>query len=368
MKPGPDRMSTDILITGTGMFAGRIALDIAATAKTPVSVVVAGRNSDRLDWLRTAGNARAAMFGTPARIASHRIDLLAPDACAELLKAYRPRIVVQAASIQTSAVIADKGSRWSDLVREGGLSATAVFQCFISRRMAAAIAGEAPGTAFINCSFPDVVNGMIAAMGYEVLCGTGNVAILSNIFQGCPGRPDGDLRVLAQYQCLAPWRRPAAERSGAPPPRVFIGDAEVPDVFKTFASCRLTPEPAIEVSGASGVTLMLAMIAGTPWRGHVPGPAGLPGGYPVEVAGNRIDLDLPAGIKEAEAIAWNDAFEQKKGLTVKGRRASFNGRLAELLAAERFAYAEGFEVDDLEEVCRDMLDLRDKLLAAPPAG
>lgn len=54
-------MSSDVLITGSGMFAGRIALDIASTAKTPINVVIAGRNKMRLDWLKTAGNARAAM-------------------------------------------------------------------------------------------------------------------------------------------------------------------------------------------------------------------------------------------------------------------------------------------------------------------
>lgn len=361
-------MNTDILITGTGMFAGRIALDIAATAKTPVSVVVAGRNTDRLDWLRTAGNARAAMFGTPARIASHQIDLLQPDAGAALIRKFAPRLVVQAASIQTSAVIADQGSRWSELVRKGGLSATAVFQCLITHRIAKAIASEAPGTPLINCSFPDVVNGMIAAMGHDVLCGTGNVAILSNIFQGNPSRPEGHLRVLAQYQCLAPWRRPASERAGMIAPRVFIDDDEIDDVFAAFAGCRLTPEPAIEVSGASGVTLMLAMIAGTPWTGHVPGPNGLPGGYPVRVANNDISLDLPQGLTDEAAIAWNDGFEQKSGLTVSGRRARFNGLLRDLLAAEHFAFADGFELENIEEVCRDMLGLRDSLLQSPPKG
>src|SRR4051794_1530883 len=44
----------DILIFGTGNFAGRIALDLAATASEPVTVALAGRNRERLDWLRTA--------------------------------------------------------------------------------------------------------------------------------------------------------------------------------------------------------------------------------------------------------------------------------------------------------------------------
>ena len=44
---GSGAMTTDILLLGTGAFAGR--------------------NGARLDWLRTAANARAAIFGTQAR-------------------------------------------------------------------------------------------------------------------------------------------------------------------------------------------------------------------------------------------------------------------------------------------------------------
>lgn len=358
-------MTSDVLITGTGMFAGRIALDIAATAKEPVSVAIAGRNLDRLQWLETAGNARAAMFGTAAKFKAHRVDLMKKGASEAILSKVQPRIVVQAASIQTSSVISDKGSRWTELVKEGGLSATAVFQALISSRMAAAIGKLQPGTALINCSFPDVVNGLIAAMGHDVLCGTGNVAILSNVFRGAPSRPDGLLRVLAHYQCLSPWRQPAADRSG-PAPRVFADDVEIADPFTIFRDCKLTPEPAIEISGASGVTLILALAAGNAWAGHVPGPHGLPGGYPVKVSENgSMSLDLPGSVSIDEAIAWNDAFERECGLTVSGGRARYNGRLAELLRAEGFTYADGFNVAGLEEVCTDMLALRDRLMAEP---
>lgn len=357
-------MSVDILITGTGMFAGRMLLDIAATAREPVTVMIAGRNVDRLDWLRTAGNSRAAMFGTPAKIVSHRIDLVEDRASERLLELAKPRIVVQAASIQTSAVIAQKGSRWSSLVARGGLSATAVFQALISSRMAAAIAATAPGTHYINCSFPDVVNGMLAEMGYDVLCGTGNVAILSNVFDGSDAKPAGEtLRVLAHYQNLAPWRRPAGERKAFAPPRVFAGSAEIDDVFETFKNARLTPEPAIEISGASGVTLMLALAADRDWFGHAPGPHGRSGGYPVRYVDGVFGLDLPDGLSETDAVAWNDTFERGNGLTVANGRAHHHGRLKELLGEEGFDHAEGFALADLESVCVDFARLRDRLAA-----
>ena len=108
------------------------------------------------------------------------------------------------------------------------------------------------------------------------------------------------LKVLAHYQNLAPWRQPPETRTGRSA-RVWIDNEEVADVYARFAGVRLTREPAIEISGPSGVPLMLAMAAGKNWNGHVPGPHGLPGGYPVKFSAGRLDLDLPARARAARS-------------------------------------------------------------------
>lgn len=355
----------DLLVSGTGGFAARIAFDIAATADEPVVVVIAGRNRERLNWLRTAANARAALFGKKARFTTHAVDLLAANASDEMLAANEPRIVVQAASIQTSQVIAQTGNAWTQLVTEGGLSATAVFQALLSSRVAAAITRSGKAVPLVNCGFPDVVNGMIRAMGHDVACGMGNVAILSNVFAGSAATPAGsEVKVLAHYQNLAAWRRRPQERGGRAP-RVWLDGAEVGDVYGHFADIQLTPEPVIEISGASGVPMLLAMAAGRPWRGHVPGPNGLPGGYPVRLADGQLELDLPPGIAAAEAIAWNASFEEENGLVVSSDgHASFTGILGERIAAHLPPLRHGFAVRELEAVCEDLLELRSALMKA----
>lgn len=353
--------SCDILVSGTGGFAARIVFDIAATAKSPVRVVIAGRNRERLQWLRTAANARAAIFGCPASFSTYEVDLLADGAATALIEATRPAVTVQAASIQTSQVIAASGTAWTRLVAEGGLSATAVFQALISARVAEAITSLKHRTAFINCCFPDVVNGMIAALGHDVACGMGNVAILSNVFAGS-GVVTGSIKVLAHYQNLSAWRRPAKERSG-PAPRVWVDGREIEDVFATFAQVQLTPEPVIDISGASGVPMLLAMAKGEGWQGHVPGPGGLPGGYPVVLSEQGLQLALPAGLSREEAIGWNAGFEARSGLIVEGTRIRYTGVLEQRLREQAPTLADGFAMADLEAVCRDMLDLRSRLSA-----
>lgn len=353
----------DILISGTGGFAARIAFDIAAIAREPVEVIIAGRNLERLNWLRTAANARAALFGAAARFTTHAIDLLAPDASDALLAATGPRIVVQAASIQTSQVIAQSGNAWTRLVTEGGLSATAVFQALISARVAAAITRAGKPVTLVNCSFPDVVNGMIRAMDHDVACGMGNVAILSNVFAGSAASPEGaEVKVLAHYQNLSAWRRRPEERGGRAP-RVWLDGKEVADVYARFADIQLTPEPVIEISGASGVPMLLAMAAGKPWQGHVPGPNGLPGGYPVRLVEGRLELDLPPGLAREEAIAWNASFEAANGLVVSPEgKATFTGVLGGAIAGHLPQLRDGFDVRELEAVCETLLGLREMLM------
>jgi hypothetical protein len=350
----------DILIFGTGNFAGRIAFDIAATAPAPVKVVIAGRNRDRLKWLRTAGNARAAMFERPAHFMSHEVDLSVVNAAAEAIAAAEPKVVVQAASLQTGNVISTQDNAWTKLVAEGGLSATAVLQAPLSIAVARAVKAVRPQAYFINCCFADVVNPLIAALDLPIACGVGNVAILANAFAGTLASGQ-QLKVLAHYQNLAPWRRTAETRHG-PSARVWIDDEEVADVYRRFADVQLTREPAIEISGASGVPLMLAMAHGHDWRGHVPGPRGLPGGYPVRLKAGDIDLDLPASLTRSEAIAWNLRYEQDSGLVVgSDGRATYTGTLRERLAALSPGLAGGFHVGDIDNVYRDMNDLRSRL-------
>jgi hypothetical protein len=354
-------LRADILIFGTGNFAGRIALDLAATASESVTVAIAGRNVERLSWLRTAGNARAAMFGRPARFVTHNVDLSGATAAAETIAAVAPKVVVQAASFQSGAVISNQGNAWTRLVAEGGLSATAVLQAPLSIAVARAVKAAPRQAYFINCCFADVVNPLIAALHLPISCGVGNVAILANAFAGSLALGPGRLKVLAHYQNLAPWRRPAETRTERSA-RVWIDEQEVENVYARFSAVQLTREPAIEISGASGVPLFLAMAHGRDWSGHVPGPHGLPGGYPVRLTGGTLDLDLPSALTREEAIAWNLRYEEESGLVVSpDGRATYTGTLRERLQALSPALAGGFHVRDIAHVYRDMNDLRSRL-------
>ena len=177
-----------------------------------------------------------------------------------------------------------------------------------------------------------------------------------------PRRPSAEIKVLAHYQNLAAWRRRPDERGGRAP-RVWLDGEEVEDVYGRFADIQLTPEPVIEISGASGVPMLLALAAGRPWSGHVPGPNGLPGGYPVRLTDGALELDLPNGVTEAEATAWNASFEAENGLVVSPEgKIGFTGVLGERLSEHVPALRNGFAVQELEAVCEELLQLRSALM------
>ena len=150
-----------------------------------------------------------------ARRASCRIevDLSVANAAADAIAAVEPKVVVQAASFQSGSVISNQGNAWTRLVAEGGLSATAVLQAPLSIEVARAVKAVRPQAHFINCCFADVVNPLIAALDLPITCGVGNVAILANAFSGALALGPGRLKMLAHYQNLAPWRRPAETRA-----------------------------------------------------------------------------------------------------------------------------------------------------------
>jgi hypothetical protein len=134
----------DLVLCGTGTFAARILFDLAATASQPVSVVVVGRNASRLAWLRTAANARAAMFGSGVRVQDHVMASFATDHIADLLGKLRPRVVANTASARGGRVVMAQPDGWTRLTQQAGLGISAILQARLSLQVAHAVAVAAP--------------------------------------------------------------------------------------------------------------------------------------------------------------------------------------------------------------------------------
>ena len=142
---------------------------------------------------------------------------------------------------------------------------------------------------------------------------------------------------------------------------MWIEGKEIDDVYERFSRVRLTKGPAIPISGCTVMPIILGLAGHRDYVGHVTGPHGLPGGYPVTIKNRNLELDLPKGIGRDEAIAWNRRYEEENGLTVDDGRVVYHGRLRDELARHSPDLAKGFQVRDLEQVFVEMMALRARL-------
>ncbi|MGW1376193.1 hypothetical protein ACWD6P_18250 [Streptomyces sp. NPDC002446] len=51
-----------------------------------------------------------------------------------------------------------------------------------------------------------------------------------------------------------------------------------------------------------------------PLRWSTPAPGGLPGGYPVRITDRSVSLDLPSGLTQDEAVAYNERMGRADGV------------------------------------------------------
>lgn len=351
----------DLLILGSGYFAEVMLNDIAATAKKPVKVIIGGRNLPRMKWLVTAANARAAMFGTHARFESAEFDMASTQTIADGLSRFAPKVVVQSASLQSPWKVDGRDSKWAALVNDAGFGFTLALQAMLPTRTARALKESGSKAIFVNTCYPDVVNQVIKAQGLPITCGVGNIAIFSSIAKSVFD-PQGlsSVKVLGHHNHLVDWRKPAADRTQAPV-RVWVDDVEQQGILERFRDVQLPFRDLNVISGGSAVPVLLALAGTADCASHVPGPAGRPGGYPVKVSAGKVELDLPRGLGESDAVAWNLHFEQADGASVIDRKVVYSSRAREAIAQYDSGIADGFHVEDLSEAYARVSALRERL-------
>jgi hypothetical protein len=223
----------DILFSGTGYFTEIMLADIAATARTPLRIVVGGRNADRLKWLVDACRSRAAIYGTQVSFDQIQIDSGSVETLKNSLESAKPKVVVQSASMQSPWKVDNGESGWSNLVAKAGFGITIAFHALLAFRTATAIKQLGSKCHFVNTCYPDGVNQLLTVAGVPLTTGVGNIGIFSAVVAGrLPFAERKDVRVLAHHRHIVEWRKPGSQREGAPI-RAWVGDDEILDIDDT---------------------------------------------------------------------------------------------------------------------------------------
>lgn len=366
-------MDFDILVVGSGSVAETTCRTLALTAPHPLRVVVLGRSRTWVDDLAALANALSGARGTRTVFVADTIDWESADDLPTKLDRYRARIIFQTASLQSPwdflGVTAE--TRWKELVWDAGNAIILPMQIVLVKRVAEIARKLEPTTILVNACFPDWVNPILRYLNLPITCGIGNVAMFASCLKA--RHPTDRVQIVGHlYHFFKILGTNHSELDG---PRVWINDSEVPDVERALAaafhdlrSVNARGKLVNEIVGAVSAQVLLALLADTMTATHVPGPNGLPGGYPVRIGAGRVELDLPPGCDEATAITLNEqgAYDMGAAVIDDAGFSRFSSTAEALLTPHTSRFAAGFHIDDLDAACAELTALRYRLGHEPP--
>ncbi|MFI9387351.1 hypothetical protein [Kutzneria sp. NPDC052558] len=296
------RVTRTLVVIGTGSLANALCDAFACVATEPVEVLVVGRDQGKAAQLCQLVGVRAVLARSPVVFHDAGYEDLA-----RLLESRRPDGVVVCASRQSPW---EGPSAWTDLLAREGFGLSLPLHADIAARTGRAIMAASPETWLVNACFPDAVNPLLAAQGIPVICGVGNVATLAAALQAALGLPDQSrLRLVAHHLHLH------APDTVADEALAWLDGTPIADVTTLLAAQRSVDRAAANrVTGHTAALLLDTLLTGDEMDTHVPGPNGLPGGYPVRIHGGKVSLRLPGGLSEAEAVARNEKSATRDGV------------------------------------------------------
>jgi hypothetical protein len=304
-----------VLIVGLGDVGERLAAGLAT-----------GGRVRRLVLVSRSGAAVAAVAATVASASDCLVEPVACDAArqdeiAELFVRTRPNLVVQCAAGRGPWVLAGRADPAACAVAAAGFALRLPYQLpvLLAVMRAAREAGYTGPVA--NLSLPDVTGPILACLGLAPTLGLGNAAMILMRVRAAirAAEPDETLplvRILGHHSQVAGVMQAHVPAEPGDRCRVYLGDRGRREDDLAYRAPALAPGVRYNhVTAAAAMPVLHALLPeSAPLRWSTPAPAGLPGGYPVQIAGGLVSLDLPPGVESHDAIAFNEQMGRADGV------------------------------------------------------
>lgn len=344
-----------IAIVGSGSIARSVAIGLAVLADGPMQVTIIARNRRAANEVAFVAGIQADLLGKDLRVRTVAAEL--DGAIGTVIADAQPEVIMHAASLQSPWEGRRRPSAWTRLLDLAGFGFTLPLHTDFAIRVATAAAQSGSGTRFVNACFPDAVNPVLTALGLAVEAGIGNAAVIASTVKHALG-PGEDIRVLAHHRHLSPPGDPGRARD----PQVWRGDVQVSEVESLLSDLRGADRERLSlVIGFEGAQLLRALTGGDLYRGSLPGPGGLPGGYPVYCDRLGTHLDLPASLSLPDAIAWNREAARNDGVDVADDRVTFHGTTYEAMREYLPQYGPELPIAQLQQLTGELINLRERL-------
>jgi hypothetical protein len=314
-----------ILLVGLGDIGEHI-LELL-TRVPSVSQIYAVDKSEELKSKVYSAVASAIHQGYSPRVEFSKLDLNNIDATAELLKRIDPDIIISSAALKTWWV-AQAALPKDTFVKldEAGYGPWLPFHLTLIHKLMMAVKKSGMKRPVVNCSYPDAVNAILGKLDMAPTVGLGNCDLflprLRKIVADRLNVPLNEVTIYFvghHFLCHVL----AAYRSTCNCPYYLKLVVDNKDVTKQFDTDRLLIESNENmpkgmndhfIVAASAVKNTLGILQDTKILTYVPGPEGLPGGYPTRLSKEGARVELPSEITRREAVRINEESQKLDGI------------------------------------------------------
>jgi hypothetical protein len=309
-------VSGRLLLIGVGDLGRRLA-ERLATCPDLDELVLAGRRPDE-----NRGFAQLLDSCGSAAIRYVELDASRAEAVAQVISRTRPDLILHCACLLSPWHLIERQDEVAVTLSRAGFAVQLPAQLPLLMTVMAGVRAAGFAGPVVNCSYPDVTHPVLASQGAAPTLGVGNAGMIEARVRAAVrrGRGSGDkgrvVRVLAHHAHIGPAMRGDPSATGRCVPRVYLDEDGNRADELAFAGPALPTHRKLNlVTAAVALPVVRALLpAGAAIRTSVPGPLGLPGGYPVTVSPGRVELDLPPCIDVGEAVAFHDDAARLDGV------------------------------------------------------
>jgi hypothetical protein len=347
---------SSVLIVGGGDLGTRLSLRLAA-APALTEVVVATRRPE-LASLR----ASSAPASLRTRIQIERLDIQSQRDVERFLPRRRFDLIVHAATRLSPWHFVARSDFVGATIRRAGFGIQLCAQLPLITSVMLAIRERGIDSPVINYSYPDVTNPVLAKRGLAPTAGAGNVSMIAaRVAAARYGEAETHLlRVIAHHSHVAGSMSGQMPKDFKSRPQIYLGEAPHRNDALAYAGPPLPSDHRLnEFTALSTVPILLAFLTDVPQRCCVPGPLGLPGGYPTRISNHELALDLPAGLTCAAAAAFNEEAARDDGVEKIDDEGTvfFTETTRKAIATLAPELGEPLEAKVVDERCRRLLTL-----------
>jgi hypothetical protein len=316
------------MVFGIGKVGGPV-VDQLALRYPGHRYVVVSRSAERAEKRANLTRYLCSQWGRYPDLRWGTTDLLDVERTATLIDEHRPDVVFNATTPFPWWLLDNLPPPYNVLTYTAGLGMWCAVDCVLPLRLGHALEQARARPVYVNGCYPDVVNAFLRETSHRPVVGIGN---FSNVVPGLTltfadelGQRPQDVRiqlVCNHYTGLnaptvggtagAPYHLTVSHPAGRV---VFDAPDDTPFALLKSRYPRVRGLDGQGVTVTSAATVLATFLNGERRRHHTPGPLGLVGGYPVEIAEDgTVALDLPPGVDRERAVQINVEGQRFDGI------------------------------------------------------